>query len=203
MPDRASVAIRVGIAMPDRVFVAIRVGIAMPDRVFIAIRVGIAMPDQVSVTNKSIREGIAMPDRVFTAIRGGIAMPGQPDGVFVPICMGIAMPESIFAHGWWLTGRTKMSKSLGNVVNPMDMIDNYGVDAFRYFLIAEMTLGQDASFTEEAFVKRYNSDLANDLGNVANRVLSMIGRYCDGKMPAPAGDGFDTELEDAMANLRN
>ncbi|MCF7864449.1 MAG: methionine--tRNA ligase, partial [Kiritimatiellales bacterium] len=97
--------------------------------------------------------------------------------------MGVEMPKTVFAHGWWLTGRTKMSKSLGNVVNPMDMIDNYGVDAFRYFLIAEMTLGQDASFTEEAFVKRYNSDLANDLGNVANRVLSMIDRYCDGKIP--------------------
>uniref|UniRef100_UPI003568D28B methionine--tRNA ligase subunit beta n=1 Tax=Pontiella sp. TaxID=2837462 RepID=UPI003568D28B len=99
---------------------------------------------------------------------------------------------------WWLTGRTKMSKSLGNVVNPMDMIDNFGVDAFRYFLIAEMTLGQDASFTEEAFVKRYNSDLANDLGNVANRVLNMIARYCDGKIPAVNADGFDSALEDAL-----
>ena len=105
--------------------------------------------------------------------------------------MNVEMPESIFAHGWWLTGRTKMSKSLGNVVNPMDMIDSYGVDAFRYFLIAEMTLGQDASFTEEAFVKRYNADLANDLGNVTNRVLNMISRYCDGKMPKPL-DGVDT-----------
>ncbi len=112
--------------------------------------------------------------------------------------MGVEMPQSIFAHGWWLTGRTKMSKSLGNVVNPMDMIDNYGVDAFRYFLIAEMTLGQDASFTEEAFVKRYNADLANDLGNVANRVLNMISRYCDGKIPAASGGGFDTALEDAL-----
>ncbi|VGO22485.1 methionine--tRNA ligase [Pontiella sulfatireligans] len=113
--------------------------------------------------------------------------------------MNVAMPESIFAHGWWLTGRTKMSKSLGNVVNPMDMIDNYGVDAFRYFLIAEMTLGQDASFTEEAFVKRYNADLANDLGNVTNRVLNMISRYCGDKMPAPAKDaGFDTALDDAL-----
>ncbi len=112
--------------------------------------------------------------------------------------MGIEMPESIFAHGWWLTGRTKMSKSLGNVVNPMDMIDNYGVDAFRYFLIAEMTLGQDASFTEEAFVKRYNADLANDLGNVTNRVLNMISRYCDGKMPALAERTFDTALEDEL-----
>ncbi|HEY5653919.1 MAG TPA: methionine--tRNA ligase [Pontiella sp.] len=125
--------------------------------------------------------------------------------------MGVEMPESIFAHGWWLTGRTKMSKSLGNVVNPMDMIDRYGVDAFRYFLIAEMTLGQDASFTEEAFVKRYNSDLANDLGNVTNRVLNMISRYCDGKMPDPKeGDRavhvnpetnetyFDTHAEDEL-----
>ena len=76
-----------------------------------------------------------------------------------------------------------MSKSLGNVVDPMEMIDRYGVDAFRYFLIAEMTLGQDASFTEEAFVKRYNSDLANDLGNVANRVLNMLSRYCDRRIP--------------------
>jgi methionyl-tRNA synthetase len=112
--------------------------------------------------------------------------------------MGVEMPQSIFAHGWWLTGRTKMSKSLGNVVNPMEMIDSYGVDAFRYFLIAEMTLGQDASFTEEAFVKRYNSDLANDLGNVTSRVLNMISRYCDGKMPAPAEGGSDTALEKAL-----
>ncbi len=112
--------------------------------------------------------------------------------------MGVEMPQTIFAHGWWLTGRTKMSKSLGNVVNPMDMIDRFGVDAFRYFLIAEMTLGQDASFTEEAFVKRYNSDLANDLGNVASRVLSMISRYCGDKMPEPATGGFDTALEKAL-----
>jgi len=110
--------------------------------------------------------------------------------------MGVEMPQSIFAHGWWLTGRTKMSKSLGNVVNPMEMIDRYGVDAFRYFLIAEMTLGQDASFTEEAFVK--NADLANDLGNVANRVLNMISRYCEGKMPEAAKGGFDTTLEDGL-----
>jgi len=97
--------------------------------------------------------------------------------------MGVEMPQTVFAHGWWLTGRTKMSKSLGNVVNPMEMIDRYGVDAFRYFLIAEMTLGQDASFTEEAFVRRYNSDLANDLGNLLSRTANMLGRYCEGKVP--------------------
>jgi methionyl-tRNA synthetase len=124
--------------------------------------------------------------------------------------MGLEMPQSIFAHGWWLTGRTKMSKSLGNVVNPMEMIDRYGVDAFRYFLIAEMTLGQDASFTEEAFVKRYNSDLANDLGNVANRVLNMLSRYCDSRIPpAPTMAALEGEaaasevlaaVEDAVAH---
>ncbi len=120
--------------------------------------------------------------------------------------MGVEMPESIFAHGWWLTGRTKMSKSLGNVVNPMDMIDRYGVDSFRYFLIAEMTLGQDASFTEESFTKRYNSDLANDLGNVANRVLNMISRYCDDAIPAVSTDENDesfASLKDAVLAAAN
>ena len=116
--------------------------------------------------------------------------------------MGVEMPKTIFAHGWWLTGRTKMSKSLGNVVNPMEMIDRYGVDAFRYFLIAEMTLGQDASFTEEAFVRRYNSDLANDLGNLLSRTSNMLGRYCEGKFPAVdqtvVETGPEKELWDAV-----
>ena len=65
--------------------------------------------------------------------------------------MNVEMPETIFAHGWWLTGREKMSKSLGNVINPMDMVDKCGVDAFRYYLLAAMAPGQDASFTEESF----------------------------------------------------
>src|SRR5690606_448897 len=88
-----------------------------------------------------------------------------------------------FAHGWWLSGRDKMSKSTGNVVNPLEYADRFGVDALRYFLMAEMNLGQDASFTEEVFVKRYNSDLANDLGNLTSRVLKMVHTHCDSKVP--------------------
>ncbi|MCA9407485.1 MAG: methionine--tRNA ligase [Candidatus Omnitrophica bacterium] len=95
----------------------------------------------------------------------------------------LPLPKTIFAHGWWLTGETKMSKSLGNIVNPLDLIDEYGVDPVRYYLMREMVLGQDASFTIESFIKRYNSDLANDFGNLLNRVSGLIGKYFDGCIP--------------------
>ena len=105
--------------------------------------------------------------------------------------MDLPMPECIFAHGWWLSGRDKMSKTAGNVVNPMEFADRYGVDPFRYFLIAEMSLGQDASFTEEAFIRRYNADLANDLGNMLSRVVKLIESHAGGEIPAPGEPGPD------------
>jgi methionyl-tRNA synthetase len=99
--------------------------------------------------------------------------------------IGLPMPKTIFAHGWWLTGSRKMSKSLGNVVNPMDMADKYGVDAFRYFLLAAMTPGNDASFTEEDFLQRFNTDLANDLGNLLSRVVKLSIKNFGGTLPPP------------------
>ncbi|PWM71842.1 MAG: methionine--tRNA ligase, partial [Lentisphaerae bacterium] len=108
--------------------------------------------------------------------------------------IGLPMPRTIFAHGWWLTGDTKMSKSLGNVVNPMDMIEKCGVDAFRYFLLSEMSPGNDANFSEEGFVARYNSDLANDLGNLLSRVLKMTLRSGGVIQPPAELNADDLEL---------
>ena len=105
--------------------------------------------------------------------------------------MGLPQPESVFAHGWWLTSGGKMSKTAGNVVNPMEMAERFGVDAFRYFLIAEMAMGQDASFTEDSFVRRFNADLANDLGNLVNRLIDMTTRFCGGKIPEPVTNALD------------
>jgi methionyl-tRNA synthetase len=87
----------------------------------------------------------------------------------------------VIGHGWWLMNEAKMSKSLGNVVQPQGYVDRFGVDALRYFVMREMVVGQDASFTDDVFLTRYNSDLANDLGNVVSRVATMIQRYCDGR----------------------
>ena len=109
--------------------------------------------------------------------------------------MGVEQPETIFAHGWWLSGDSKMSKSLGNVVNPMDMIAKSGVDAFRYFVMAEMALGQDASFTEDVFTRRYNADLANDLGNLLSRLVNMMERHCGGRIPDAPGKGAEGDAE--------
>ena len=115
--------------------------------------------------------------------------------------IGLPMPQTIFAHGWWLTGNSKMSKSLGNVVNPMDMIDRAGVDAFRYFLLAEMSPGNDANFSEESFISRYNSDLANDLGNLLSRVSKLTIRATGGEIPAPGElNADDAELAAAVNN---
>lgn len=97
--------------------------------------------------------------------------------------LGVPPPKTIFAHGWWLVKGEKMSKSTGNIVDPEQVVAAYGLDAFRYFLLREVSLGEDGVFSEEALVKRINADLANDLGNLVYRTLTMIEKHAGGRIP--------------------
>jgi methionyl-tRNA synthetase len=100
---------------------------------------------------------------------------------------GLPVPKHVFGHGFLFNRGEKMSKSVGNVIDPFALTDTYGVDQLRYFFLREVAFGQDGSYSHEAIVSRINADLANDLGNLAQRSLSMIARNCDGKVPAPTG----------------
>lgn len=97
--------------------------------------------------------------------------------------LDIPPPKTIFAHGWWLIGESKMSKSKGNVVSPTDMANEFGVDVYRYFLLRDVPFGLDGNFSADSIIKRFNSDLANDLGNLVYRTLTMIEKYFEGKIP--------------------
>jgi methionyl-tRNA synthetase len=122
-----------------------------------------------------------------------------PHSVYWPIMLhaaGLPLPGGIIAHGWWMQSGSKMSKSTGNALNPLDLVTEFGVDAFRYFLIREMNVGQDSDFTREQFLVRYNSELANNFGNLVNRTLNMANRFAGGVIPAAE------VAEDAEKELR-
>ncbi|MEN8257005.1 MAG: methionine--tRNA ligase [Thermodesulfobacteriota bacterium] len=129
----------------------------------------------------------------------------KPHAIFWPTmlkAMGLEPYKKLHVHGYWNMGEAKMSKSLGNVVRPKEMVEEFGVDVVRYFLLRDMSFGLDSSFSAEAVVARQNSDLANDLGNLFSRSLTMVGKFVDGKVPEPAEPRpIDAALADACTAM--
>ncbi|NWF56130.1 MAG: methionine--tRNA ligase [Syntrophaceae bacterium] len=129
----------------------------------------------------------------------------KPHGIYWPTMLksaGIPLYQHLNVHGYWVISESKMSKSRGNIVKPLDLKDQYGLDAFRYFLLREMAFGLDSNFSETALVGRINADLANDLGNLVSRTLAMAERFRGGVIPRPGKlEDKDVELKDLALKI--
>jgi methionyl-tRNA synthetase len=130
----------------------------------------------------------------------------KPHAIYWPTmlkAMGVEPYRKLHVHGYWNVNDTKMSKSIGNVVKPMDLVAKYGSDSVRYFLLREMSFGLDASFSATAFESRYNSDLANDLGNLFSRTMAMVQKFTNGQVPDGSGENteHDRQLVDAAQGM--
>ncbi len=122
----------------------------------------------------------------------------KPHAIYWPtMLMGMGLPlyKKLHVHGYWNIDDTKMSKSIGNVVRPAEIVEEYGVDSFRYFVLREMSFGLDASFSKDSIVARKNSDLANDLGNLYSRSVAMLQKYCSGVVPKPLSGNEESDNE--------
>ena len=128
----------------------------------------------------------------------------KPHAIYWPtmiLSMGLPLYQKLHVHGYWNVDETKMSKSIGNVIRPIELIEEYGVDSIRYFCLREMSFGLDASFSSDAIVARKNSDLANDLGNLYSRTTAMLVKYTDGVVPAVVSEDDDTVLSDLAGTV--
>lgn len=129
----------------------------------------------------------------------------KPHGIYWPTMLksaGIPPYQHLNVHGYWIVSASKMSKSRGNIVKPLDLKDKYGLDAFRYFLLREMPFGLDSNFSETALIGRINADLANDLGNLVSRTLAMAERFRQGEIPRAGGvEEIDRELASAASRV--
>ncbi len=149
---------------------------------------GIGYPDgEIFAENWAVAEHVIAKDIL------------KPHAIYWPtmiLSMGLPLYKKLHVHGYWNVDATKMSKSIGNVIRPAELIEEYGVDSIRYFSLREMSFGLDASFSADAIVSRKNSDLANDLGNLYSRATAMLVKYTDGVVPEPISADDDTVLSE-------